>query len=204
MRVLLSALVVSSAWAMRLKELNPLRLVMREEPYLVEFHGVMCEQCDEMKPVMRRLERKLKTRFLKYEVWNDPASYKLMQFLDRNPSGRSQCGGLPFFYNRKTGACVCGATTEANLELWATGKKHAVVLTPPPSAEQIKVQSRVTGAKARQQRVANEKKRLAVEKMRSRNPKAAPSSSSLADKLPSNPRLPKGVKALEPDAEETA
>lgn len=190
---------------MRLKALNPLRLFRGDEPYLIEFYGVMCEQCDEMIKPMKRLEKKLKTRILKYEVWNDPGAYKLMQFLDKNPAGRSQCGGLPFFYNRRTGCVVCGATTEANLEDWATGKKHAVVLTPPPSQEQIRVQGRVTGAKARQQRIANEKKRDAVEKMRARNPAAAAGATkSLADKLPSNPRMPAPLQPKGESADDAA
>ena len=176
---------------LRLRELSPRKLFFREEPYLVEFHGVVCEQCDEMKPVMRALERKLGTRFLKYEVWNDPAAYKLMQFLDKNPSGKSQCGGLPFFYNRRTGAVVCGATTEANLENWARGRKHAVVLTPPPSAEQIAISGRATGEKARRARAANEKKRAAVDTARAANPAAG---GGLASKLPANPRLPPPLK----------
>ncbi|KAH8061061.1 hypothetical protein JL722_4355 [Aureococcus anophagefferens] len=169
--LLLAALPRGAPLSLREVAGAPLRLVGlggREEPYLVEFYGIMCEQCDEMLGPMRRLEKKLGTKILKYEVWNDPAAYKLMQFLDKTPAGRSQCGGLPFFYNRKTGAVVCGATTEANLEDWAAGRKHAVVLTPPPSPDQIKVQGRATGAKARQQRVANEKKRKAVEDMRDR------------------------------------
>ena len=196
--LLLSALPRGAPLSLREVAGAPLRLVGlggREEPYLVEFYGIMCEQCDEMLGPMRRLEKKLGTKILKYEVWNDPAAYKLMQFLDKTPAGRSQCGGLPFFYNRKTGAVVCGATTEANLEDWAAGRKHAVVLTPPPSPDQIKVQGRVTGAKARQQRVANEKKRKAVEDMRDRQlePGAA---AGLGSKLPANPRLPKGLKPL--------
>jgi hypothetical protein len=168
-----------------------------------------------MKPVMRKLEKKLGTRILKYEVWNDPAAYKLMQFLDKNPSGKSQCGGLPFFYNRRTGAVVCGATTEANLENWARGRKHAVVLTPPPSAEQcgapaspslffffvaiyptrrIAVSARATGEKARRARLANEKKRAAVDKIRARNPGAA---AGLERAPPANPRLPRPLEEEE-------
>merc|ERR1719238_2151031 len=59
---------------------------------------------------MSAVEKSLNTRILKWDVWSDPAAYKLMQFLDKGPDGRSKCGGLPFFYNRKTGKIVCGAT----------------------------------------------------------------------------------------------
>jgi len=193
-RGVLLATVVASATALKLRELNPLRALFREEPYLVEFHASHAEQCDEMKPVMRRVERKLGTRFLKYEVWSDPAAYKLMQFLDKNPAGKSQCGGLPFFYNRKTGAVVCGATTEANLENWAKGVAHAVVLTPPPSAEAIAVAGRATGARARRGRLANAKKREAIEKMRGADPKRAAALEAARSAPPSARRLPPPLK----------
>merc|ERR1719247_1512197 len=98
---------------------------------------------------MSAVEKSLNTRILKWDVWSDPAAYKLMQFLDKGPDGRSKCGGLPFFYNRKTGKIVCGATTEKNLMNWAQGLKHEMVLSPPPSAEQKRVEEMQAKKKAR-------------------------------------------------------
>ena len=95
--------LVTATQAIRLKQLNPLSYIWREEPYLIEFHAAGADQCDEMKPAMSAVEKELNTRILKWDVWSDPAAYKLMQFLDKGPDGRSKCGGLPFFYNRKTG-----------------------------------------------------------------------------------------------------
>lgn len=63
--------------------------------------------------------------------------------------------GLPFYYNRKTGRIVCGATTYENLENWATGQSHSLTQAPPISQEEVEVKGRVTGSKARMARLAN-------------------------------------------------
>jgi hypothetical protein len=160
--------LATAAHAIRLKQLNPLNVLWREEPYLIEFHAAGADQCDEMKPAMSAVEKTLNTRILKWDVWSDPAAYKLMQFLDKGPDGRSKCGGLPFFYNRKTGKIVCGATTEKNLMNWATGLKHEMVLSPPPSADQKRVQQRVTGREARIARQAFERKKKLVEELQAK------------------------------------
>ncbi len=160
--------LAATAHAIRLKQLNPLSYIWREEPYLIEFHAAGADQCDEMKPAMSAVEKELGTRILKWDVWSDPAAYKLMQFLDKGPDGRSKCGGLPFFYNRKTGKIVCGATTEKNLMNWATGLKHEMVLSPPPSQEQKRVQQRVTGREARIARQAFERKKKLVAEMQAK------------------------------------
>ena len=206
-RLALLLLAAGAADAGILGRLNPLRLVGvgREEPYLVAFEGASVKECQEMRPVLKKLERKLGTRVLLYDVWADPAScrsrvaearlegtlvprrasglrlvelsaasverarprpregtrgrdrkgpmqrraengrYKLMQFLEKDAGGKSMCGGLPFYYHRRTGAIICGATTLANLEAWARGEPHQVLLTPPPSAAQKKINARVLG-----------------------------------------------------------
>ena len=175
--------LITTAHAIRLKQLNPLSYIWREEPYLIEFHAAGADQCDEMKPAMTAVEKELGTRILKWDVWSDPAAYKLMQFLDKGPDGRSKCGGLPFFYNRKTGKIVCGATTEKNLMNWATGLKHEMVLSPPPSAEQKRVQQRVTGREARIARQAFERKKKLVAEMQAKKKArgaAAPAAPSAA------------------------
>ena len=160
--------LATATHALRLKQLNPLNILWREEPYLIEFHAAGADQCDEMRPAMSAVEQALNTRILKWDVWSDPAAYKLMQFLDKGPDGRSKCGGLPFFYNRKTGKIVCGATTEKNLMNWATGLKHEMVLSPPPSQEQKRVQQRVSGREARIARQAFERKKKLVADMQAK------------------------------------
>lgn len=128
--------------------------IRRDEPYLLEFSGKSAEaDVKKMTPQLKKLEKKLKTRIVRFDIWNDPSAYKLFLLLDKSPRGKSLCGGLPFYYNRKTGRIVCGATTYENLENWATGQAHMLSLPPPQSQAEIEVKGRVTGTKARQARL---------------------------------------------------
>ena len=47
--------------------------------------------------------------------------------------GHDECGQLPFYYNRRTGQAVCGATSYMNLKRWAIGDLKAVFMDPPES-----------------------------------------------------------------------
>ena len=49
-----------------------------------------------------------------------------MQRLDRG-----RCGGVPFFYNKRSRRYICGATTYANLRAWALGEPCEPILPPP-------------------------------------------------------------------------
>ena len=76
---------------------------------------------------------------------------------------------------------MCGATTEKNLMNWAQGLKHEMVLSPPPSAEQKRVQQRVTGREARIARQAFErKKKLVAEMQAKKKARGAPAAPSAA------------------------
>ena len=35
---------------------------------------------------------------------------------------KGRCGGVPFFYNKKTGKFICGAADYDGLKKWAIGK----------------------------------------------------------------------------------
>ncbi|KAH8067421.1 hypothetical protein JL721_7531 [Aureococcus anophagefferens] len=147
----------------------------------------MCEQCDEMLGPMRRLEKKLGTKILKYEVWNDPAAYKLMQFLDKTPAGRSQCAGCPSSTTGRRAPSSAARRRRRTRGLGRGPQARRRAHAPPPP-DQIKVQGR-HGAKARQQRVANEKKRKAVEDMRDRQ--LEPGAAAGREQAPANPRRPR-------------
>lgn len=74
--------------------LKSLAFLRRQEPYLVEFSGKSAEdEVRKMAPAVRRLEHKLKTRIVRFDIWNDPAAYKLFLLLDKSPNGKSLCGG---------------------------------------------------------------------------------------------------------------
>jgi len=104
----------------------------RKEPYLLEFGGkAVKEESKKMAPIMRRIERQYKTRIVRFDIYSDAAAYRLWLLLDKSPRGASLCGGLPFYYNRKTGAIICGPTTTENFEAWAAGEDHKTALPPP-------------------------------------------------------------------------
>ncbi len=60
-----------------------------------------------------------------YEVWRDDKAAKLFRLWDGG-----NCGGVPYFYNKKTKQWICGATTYPNLRDWAVGA-HCENFLPP-------------------------------------------------------------------------
>jgi thiol-disulfide isomerase/thioredoxin len=83
---------------------------------LLEFTGRECTHCREMDPLIERLEKEEGIAIEKLEVWHNPENAKLMEELDQ-----VKCGGVPFFYNKKTGTWICGSTSYEKLKTWATG-----------------------------------------------------------------------------------
>ena len=84
---------------------------------LLEFYGTECPHCNEMKPVIDKLEKEEKVKVERIEVWHDEANAKLMQKYDNG-----KCGGVPFFFNTKTSKWICGSTSYEDLKQWALGK----------------------------------------------------------------------------------
>jgi hypothetical protein len=50
----------------------------------------------------------------KLEVWHNEANAKLMKEYDKG-----YCGGVPFFFNQKTGKWICGSADYERLKKWA-------------------------------------------------------------------------------------
>ena len=84
---------------------------------LIEFYGTECVHCNEMKPLIEKLEREKKVRLTKLEVWHNAANAKILEKYDQGV-----CGGVPFFFNTKTNKAICGSTSYENLKKWALGK----------------------------------------------------------------------------------
>eukprot|EP00871_Galdieria_phlegrea_P004305 jgi/Galph1/4876/GphlegSOOS_G3522.1 len=100
------------------------------EPFLLEFHGRECDHCVDMLPYLHKIEKELKVKVLKLEVWHNQRNNRLLQKLDTF----SVCGGVPFFYNRVTRRFICGATTYKNLLSWAKSE-GCVAFLPPETAD---------------------------------------------------------------------
>ena len=89
---------------------------MTADPNLLEFYGTECKHCNDMKPFVERLESELGKELTKLEVWHNQQNLKKLEECDQG-----RCGGVPFFFNKKTGKFICGSTTYDKLKAWAQG-----------------------------------------------------------------------------------
>lgn len=84
---------------------------------LIEYYGTECYYCIKMAPDVEKLEKELKVKIKKVEVWHNAKNQA--EFV-KISSGK--CGGVPFFYNTKSGKFICGAGSYENLKAWALSK----------------------------------------------------------------------------------
>jgi len=84
---------------------------------LLEFTGRECDHCNEMDPLVEKLEKELKIKVEKLEVWHNSKNAEILRKLDNG-----KCGGIPFFFNENTKKFICGATSYEKLKAWALGK----------------------------------------------------------------------------------
>ena len=89
---------------------------------LIEFSGTECSHCKEMIPIVAKVEKELNVKFTQLEVWHDTNNANYMKEVDKDKDGKEFCGGVPFFYNEKTGKKICGNTSFEKLKAWAQGK----------------------------------------------------------------------------------
>lgn len=89
---------------------------MQKESGLIMFYGTECVHCHLMDPLVKKLEQELKVKVEKLEVWHNDTNARLMQEMDNG-----KCGGVPFFFNKKTGDWICGEVGYETLKKWATG-----------------------------------------------------------------------------------
>ena len=90
---------------------------MAPNPDLLEFYGTECPHCIDMEPLIERLNKEERIELTRFEVWHNEKNKKLFEQTDQG-----KCGGVPFFYNKKTGQFICGSTTYDKLKKLATGK----------------------------------------------------------------------------------
>ncbi|HJN57312.1 MAG TPA: thioredoxin family protein [Candidatus Woesearchaeota archaeon] len=89
---------------------------------LIEFYGTECVHCKEMVPIIAQVEKELGVKITRLEVWHDSENAKLLKEYDIDENGNEFCGGIPFFYNEKTGKKICGNTKIEKLKAWAEGR----------------------------------------------------------------------------------
>ena len=79
------------------------------------FYGTECVHCHHMIPLIEKLEKELKVKVEKLEVWHDSKNRGIMEKYNK-----LKCAGVPFFYNEKTGKYICGSVPYAELKTWAS------------------------------------------------------------------------------------
>lgn len=91
-------------------------MVMADDD-LIEFYGTECPHCIKMQPLIERLEQEEGIKIKRLEVWHNEKNEKMRQQVDKG-----LCGGVPFFFNKKTGKWICGSTNYEAFKKWALGK----------------------------------------------------------------------------------
>lgn len=88
----------------------------KKEVRLLMFTGLECPHCHDMFSLVEKLEKELKVKVEKIEVWHNAKNAALLEKVDTEG-----CGGVPFFYNEKTKRSICGAVDYNTLKKWAQG-----------------------------------------------------------------------------------
>jgi hypothetical protein len=96
-----------------------------EVPDLLYFRGESDMYSQQMAPLNNQL-RKEGHKIRTFEVWFNARNTELLQNLDYG-----RCGGVPFYFNKRTRKYICGATTMDNLRRWAEDRKSDPNLPPP-------------------------------------------------------------------------
>lgn len=84
---------------------------------LIDYYGSECPHCHDMDPLVEKLEKELKVKVKKVEVWHSAANAAKLKKVDT-----IGCGGVPFFFNENSGKAICGSTSFEKLKEWAQGK----------------------------------------------------------------------------------
>ena len=137
--------------------------------YLLEFHHDDCDHAEQMEPVLKRLEDDLDTKVRRININTRKEFFSLLSTV-----GHDECGSFPFYYNRRTGQAICGATSYSNLRSWGTGEIGHMFHEPPEN-----MHDRESRGAGRKHEVGF--KGFFSEKM-SRQPKRSGSSSTNSDK----------------------
>jgi hypothetical protein len=74
-----------------------------------------------MDPILADLEKE-GIHIEHIEVWHDAQNAAYLESVDKNPDGSTFCGGIPMFYNEKTGKRLCGNQKIEKLRAWAKGE----------------------------------------------------------------------------------
>ncbi|MBI2326734.1 thioredoxin family protein [Candidatus Curtissbacteria bacterium] len=83
---------------------------------LIKFYGQECGFCHQMEPLDERLEKELRVKLERLEVWHNEENANKMFSL------QTGCQGVPMYYNEDSKAVLCGAVDYDVLKGWAKGE----------------------------------------------------------------------------------
>ncbi|MBI2660140.1 hypothetical protein HYX07_03185 [Candidatus Woesearchaeota archaeon] len=89
---------------------------------LIMFSGTECVHCKEMDPLIGQFEKETGLKIVHVEVWHNAENAAWLESIDKNADGSVFCGGIPFFFNEKTGKRLCGNQKYEKLKAWALGE----------------------------------------------------------------------------------
>jgi len=115
-----------------MEDLDP-ALFRNDWPHVLMFRGRNDPFCNYMDPICEELEKELKCKIFRIDVWKSAQSMELLQQFDA--LGKDKCGGVPYFFNKKTKYHICGATTKANLKKLMKNEECDAML--PPDAKEL-------------------------------------------------------------------
>jgi len=90
---------------------------------LVMFYARECPHCNNMLPLVDKLEKEEGINFERLEVWHDEKNADLMR--SYRPVIAPKCGGqlkTPTFFNTETNDVLCGEVEYKKLKKWAMKK----------------------------------------------------------------------------------
>lgn len=101
-----------------------------DKSFIVEFVADGVEACNQMEPLVKRLEEELNIKVRRINIGKRQDFLALFDLV-----GGNEGGNLPFFYNRRTAQAICGPTPYTNLfRLGTSDRRH--LFYDVPTAEQ--------------------------------------------------------------------
>eukprot|EP01038_Epipyxis_sp_PR26KG_P015148 gene15148-20405_t len=120
---------VSESKTEKIHNLLPKLLPHKDTSYLISFHADNADYCQQMEPILQRLENDLNTKVRRINV-NDREDFMMLFELVGGLEGNN----FPFYYNRRTSQAICGPTSYINLRRLGTGNRRHLFNSPPPPA----------------------------------------------------------------------
>ncbi len=78
------------------------------------------------------------TKIRRINIFSRKDTFSLLESI-----GYDECGTLPFYYNRRTGQAICGATSYLNLKRWGTGNLQHLFQDPPENLFEMDTEAHV-------------------------------------------------------------